>query len=110
MLNIEELETWDDARLQKTAEQFGMTNAASADRQSVVFHILDNQAIYTAKEVVEATRKRKGKQANAEEAAPGEPQQKKRGRKPKAKLVDNVTEVIAERPQEEKQETNVVAT
>ncbi len=113
MLNIEELETWDDARLQKKAEEFGMTNASSSDRQSVLFHILDNQAIYTAKEVVGASRKRKGKQAVADDAAPKEPQQTKRGRKPKTKPAENIQEEKTESQIEKKsvkQEKEVAAT
>ncbi|MDE5840872.1 MAG: Rho termination factor N-terminal domain-containing protein, partial [Muribaculaceae bacterium] len=102
MLTLEELETWDDARLHKAAEEYGMTNPASAGRQDVIFHIIDNQAISTAKEVVNSTRKRKGKQAAAEEAAASEPQPKKRGRKPKAKASDETNDDNASAPKEDK--------
>ena len=90
MLTLEELETWDDARLHQVAEEYGMTNPASADRQTVLYHIIDNQAINTAKEAVKSTRKRKEKSAATEEATADAPQPKKRGRKPKAKVQDDL--------------------
>ncbi|MDE7096053.1 MAG: hypothetical protein K2O47_01005, partial [Muribaculaceae bacterium] len=106
MLTLEELETWDDARLHKAAEEYGMTNPASAGRQDVIFHIIDNQAISTAKEVVNSTRKRKGKQAATEETAGADTQPKKRGRKPKAKAPDEAKEENGSAPKEEPIEKN----
>ncbi len=89
MLTLEELETWDDARLHKVAEEYGMTDASSQDRQTAIYHIIDNQAINTAKEVVKSTRKRKGRPAATEETAADATQPKKRGRKPKAKAAED---------------------
>ncbi len=81
------MESWDDARLHKVAEEYGMKNPAASDRQTLYFHILDNQAISEAKEITKSGRKRKQveNQAAAADATP-----KKRGRKPKAKDADNV--------------------
>ncbi len=88
MFTLEELESFDDARLQKVAEDFGMKNVAGTDRQDLVYSIIDNQAINKAKEVVNSNKGRKApsKAENGAEAAP----QKKRGRKPKAKTETNV--------------------
>lgn len=92
MLTLEELETWDDARLQQKAGEFGMSNPESSDRQTVLYHIIDNQAINTAKEVVKSVRKRKGA-TTTEGEAPAQP--KKRGRKPKAKQEEATAAVEA---------------
>lgn len=51
MYNIEELESWDDDRLHKVAKEYGMANPGDSDRQTVYYHILDNQAISEAKEL-----------------------------------------------------------
>ena len=82
MLTIDELRTWDDARLQQQAKEYGMNDAESADRQTAIYYILDNAAIKTAKEMTQSGRKRKSSAATEEGT---EPQPKKRGRKPKAK-------------------------
>lgn len=81
MYKLEEMESWDDSRLHQVAEEYGMKNPGDSDRQTVYFHILDNQAISEAKELTKSGRKRKKPEAAAAaDAAP-----KKRGRKPKAK-------------------------
>lgn len=82
MYKLEEMESWDDDRLHKVAEEFGMKNPSSSDRQSVYFHILDNQAISEAKQMTKSGRKRK---SDSSSASDGDTAPKKRGRKPKAK-------------------------
>lgn len=81
-MHIDELNSWEDERLQKAAEDYGMKNASSASREDLIFHIINNHAETTAKEMTRGGRKRK---ATSEAVAEGEaPQPKKRGRKPKA--------------------------
>lgn len=82
MYNIEELESWDDDRLHKVAKEYGMTNPADSDRQTVYYHILDNQAISEAKELTKGGRRRKTSEPNADGDKPAP---KKRGRKPAVK-------------------------
>lgn len=133
MYNIDELSSMSEAELRKLAEDMGMKKADSADTESVTYFILDNQAIESAKEqAVKKQPKKKNKKkkepaaeivteetenseptavVSNEEAlveAVAEPQEKKRGRKPKAKeeisapaLFDNIDEPAAEQPVEE---------
>lgn len=89
MFTLEELESWDDAHLQKVAEEFGMKNSSNADRQELVYHIIDNQAINKAKEIVKSGQGRKSS-AKAATTSGEAPQQKKRGRKPKAKSEEEI--------------------
>ncbi|MDE6023577.1 MAG: hypothetical protein K2G13_08770, partial [Muribaculaceae bacterium] len=114
MFTLEELESWDDVHLQKVAEEFGMKNSSSADRQELVYHIIDNQAINKAKEIVKSGQ---GRRASAKAEATGDaPQQKKRGRKPKAKSTEEVaqepTKTVStpeQHPVEDTVKENVVA-
>lgn len=87
MFTLQELETWDDARLQQQAKEFGLSDPASESHQELIYYILDNDAINVAKESTKSARGRKGKtKATANtDATAGQPQPKKRGRKPKAK-------------------------
>lgn len=86
MIALEELKSWDEERLQKTAEEIGISNPSAIDRQNLEYAIIDKMAENTAKEVVtqQTERKRKGPKTKSTPAAE-EPQPKKRGRKPKAK-------------------------
>ncbi|MDE5871594.1 MAG: transcription termination factor Rho [Muribaculaceae bacterium] len=83
MLTLEELNSWDDERLLKTAEEVGVPNPSIADREKLAFDIIDKNAENTAKEVVNSNRKRKG--SKSQDSETDEVQPKKRGRKPKAK-------------------------
>ena len=86
MIALEELESWDEARLQKTAEEIGIENPSAIDRQNLAYAIIDKMAADTAKEVTQQTeRKRKGPKSKVAQSAE-EQQPKKRGRKPKAKV------------------------
>lgn len=85
MLTFEELISWDDDRLMKTAEEVGVPNPSLEDREKLAFDIIDQNAINKAKEVVNSGRKRKGEKTQAQEGEGDEAQPKKRGRKPKAK-------------------------
>ncbi len=104
MFTYEELNSWEDARLQKTAEEYGMKNTGSATHEELIFHIIDNAAATTAKEMTKPGRKRKT--ADAATAQEGETvQPKKRGRKAKAKTEEeNIAEVATP------EETEVTAT
>ncbi len=86
MYTLEELNSWDDERLLKKAEELGIPNPTidAENREKLAFDIIDKSAEDTAKEVVNSVKKRKGTKAqeNPETEAP---QPKKRGRKPKAK-------------------------
>lgn len=101
MVTLEELQTWDDERLHEKAKEYGMSNPAASDRETIMFHIIDNDAIVTAKEVVKSGRKRKAKAPAEGEPSP---QGKKRGRKPKAKTDDSLNK---ETPAAVKAEDNV---
>lgn len=86
MYTLEELNSWDDERLLKKAEELGIPNPVidENNREALAFDIIDKSAEYTAKEVVNSVKKRKGtktqENSDTEETLP-----KKRGRKPKAK-------------------------
>ncbi|MDE6561928.1 MAG: transcription termination factor Rho [Muribaculaceae bacterium] len=86
MIALDELKSWDEERLQKTAEEIGISNPSAIDRQNLEYAIIDKMAENTAKEVVtqQTERKRKGPKAKSTPTTE-EPQPKKRGRKPKAK-------------------------
>ncbi|MDE7409451.1 MAG: transcription termination factor Rho [Muribaculaceae bacterium] len=83
MLKYEELISWDDERLLKTAEEIGVPNPSLSDREKIVLDIIDQDAINTAKEVVKSTRNRRS--SKGQDVETGEAEPKKRGRKPKAK-------------------------
>ena len=100
MFKLDEMESWDDARLQQVAQEYGMKDPAASDRQTLYYHILDNQAISEAKVAAKPGRKRKQAASDAEaDEAP-----KKRGRKPKAKSAEeNAPEVNADAAQPQEQ-------
>lgn len=50
MYNINELNSMSDDQLRKLAEEMGMKNPNSETTESIVYYILDNQAITSAKE------------------------------------------------------------
>ena len=58
MLTLEELNSWDEERLLKTAEELGVPNPSIADREKLAFDIIDRNAEKTAKEVVNSGKKR----------------------------------------------------
>ncbi len=121
MYSIDELYAMDEQTLKDLAESMGMKKSSSATVEEAVYHILDNQAIATAKEHTSRIKRepkprkqRAAKQttdtaADISTEAPEAPQPKKRGRKPKAQaqpvlpldnpesaVQDNVT--VAEAP------------
>ncbi len=86
MIALEELESWDEERLQKKAEEIGIANPSAISRQQLAYDIIDKMAEDTAKDVVTQQSERKRKGAKAKTASTTEEKQpKKRGRKPKAK-------------------------
>ncbi|MDE7419850.1 MAG: transcription termination factor Rho [Muribaculaceae bacterium] len=90
MLKLEELESWDEERLHKKAEEIGIENSSEIDRHKLAMDIIDKIAVDTAKDMVSQIneRKRRGpkpKEASATEEQLQQTEQKKRGRKPKAK-------------------------
>lgn len=97
MIALDELKTWDDARLHQKAEEIGISNPSAIERQTLEYAIIDQMAENTAKEVVtqQAERKRKGPKTKGiqsnEEQMP-----KKRGRKPKAKADAEINSEINE--------------
>ncbi len=115
MIAFEELNSWDDARLQKTAEEIGISNPSAIDRQNLLYAIIDKMAENTAKEVVTQQTERKHKGPKAKSTPTTEEQQpKKRGRKPKAKAesdvnIDNQEEKQAETNKEKKAKATSVA-
>ena len=90
MFTLEELESWDDTRLQKYAEELGMTNPSESDHQTLLYAIIDHQAESTAKKFSKTGRGKKA--AEKPEAEADTVQPKKRGRKPKAAAQDEPTE------------------
>lgn len=105
MHSLEELNSLDDATLYEQAESLGMKKASGHDRQEVIYYILDNSAILTAKEeaqkVGERTPRKQGRRGRPKADKSDNPEQeqsaddnqgtdetaaqpKKRGRKPKA--------------------------
>lgn len=99
MYKLEEMESWDDAHLHKVAEEYGMKNPAASDRQTVYFHIIDNQAISESKEITKGRRRKSAakdtapvKESDAAETAVAP---KKRGRKPKAKTQPEDVSAVA---------------
>lgn len=85
MYKLEEMESWDDARLHKVAEEYGMKNPAASDRQTVYFHIIDNQAISESKELTKGRKRKTAAKASTDAVADADAAPKKRGRKPKVK-------------------------
>ncbi len=103
MIALEELKSWDEARLQKTAEEIGISNPSAIDRQSLEYAIIDQMAVNTAKEIVTQQTERKRKGPKAKVTPTNEEQQpKKRGRKPKAKTETDIKEDKKEEKQEAK--------
>lgn len=77
MYTIQELEAMAPAETVAIAERMGMKKASSTPNQDVIYWILDNEATTTAKEQASKVARR------ADKKTADEPQQKKRGRKPK---------------------------
>ncbi|MDE5851023.1 MAG: transcription termination factor Rho [Muribaculaceae bacterium] len=106
MLTLDELNSWDEERLLKKAEEVGIPNPSikDGDREKLAFDIIDLDAANTAKEVVNSGRKRKGQKT--QDGTEEDVQPKKRGRKPKAKAekADNPeqAEKTAQAPKAEK--------
>lgn len=111
MLTLDELNSWDEERLLKKAEEVGIPNPSikDGDREKLAFDIIDLDAVNTAKEVVNSGRKRKGPKNQAKESEEAQP--KKRGRKPKAKADKTESAEKADNPEKtetiEKQEKPV---
>ncbi len=103
MIALDELKSWDEARLLKTAEEIGISNPSAIDRQNLEYAIIDKMAENTAKEVVtqQSERKRRGPKAKNNPTSE-EQQPKKRGRKPKAKAETDVKTEVKEEKKEEK--------
>ncbi|MDE7346495.1 MAG: transcription termination factor Rho [Muribaculaceae bacterium] len=95
MYTLDELNSWDEERLLKKAEEVGISNPSIEDREKLAFDIIDLDAEITAKEVVNSSRKRKGAKTQTGEAEESQP--KKRGRKPKAKTEKSEKEEKAEK-------------
>lgn len=103
MYSFEELNSQPESELHKLAESLGMKKAASASKEEVIYHILDNEAINVAKKQASKVTEKKKPAARSktrqnkkeEEATAEKPQSdektaespqeapKKRGRKPK---------------------------
>lgn len=94
MYNINELNAMTDAELRKLASEMGMTKADSADTEALVYYILDNQAITTAKEQsVKKTPKEKKPKAKKQSAEKQENRQVASNSQPEAKE-ENVSPII----------------
>ena len=67
MYNINELNSMSDDQLRKLAEEMGMKNPNSETTESIVYYILDNQAITSAKEqsTKKAPKEKKVREKNA---------------------------------------------
>ncbi len=114
MYILDDLMTMDEDQLRNLAESMGMKKTSSADRQEMAFFVIDNDSITTAKKAVAKNAKAKAEKGNAprakrgskktaaveqnsiqedstsdspQSAEPEEAAPKKRGRKPKAKPV-----------------------
>jgi len=109
MYNISDLNTMPEQQLREIGKSMGMKNVDKVDRDEVVYHILDQQAIETAASGASAAKRRKStREPKANKATEGETAEpKRRGRKPKAvtEQADNaaaastpepVAEVVAE--------------
>lgn len=100
MYSIDALYAMNDSQLKEIAESMGMKKSASATQEEAIYHILDNQAIASAKEQAARNRResraarkqRQTKETENTETQAGDtsvgtedrPQPKKRTRKPKA--------------------------
>lgn len=100
MYNISDLNTMPEQQLREIGKSMGMKNVDKVDRDEVVYHILDQQAIETAASGASAAKRRKStreqKANKATEAEAAEP--KRRGRKPKA-APEQANNAAAETPQ-----------
>lgn len=86
MYNISDLEEMSEERLVDIAEEMGLKKANSSDKESLIYKILDQQAIDLSAQapVPEKKRGRKPKADNSDKPKEGESAPRKRGRKPKA--------------------------
>ena len=73
MFHIDDLYSMDDQKLQEVAESMGMKNASSSSREDLLNHILDNQAIDTAKDIMskESSKKKPVEKKPRAKRAPG---------------------------------------
>ena len=126
MHTLEELETYDNARLRELASELGMSDSGDASDETLRYYILDNQANNYAKAEVKNVRKKRepnnkrGRKTKAEGAeaqgtetaeagsAEPKPEPKKRGRKPKA--VKEAEAVQAQAPADTPAEAPAAAT
>ncbi len=107
MYSYEELISMDAAKVKEIADSMGMKKSEAATHEEAAYHILDNQAIDTAKEIVARTRPARGRKSRvaaaaetpADQPAAETPQPKKRGRKPKAAKEEGAAEAPAAAPE-----------
>ncbi len=90
MYNISELQNMADDQLSNVAKEVGLKKISLADKEQLIYQILDQQAITLSANAEPAEKKRRGRKPKNEQAADAptnaaqpEAQQKKRGRKPK---------------------------
>ncbi len=104
MYNISDLQSMADDQLTAVAKELGLKKINPADKENLIYQILDQQAIALAANPEPVDKKRRGRkpkeeQANAQqESAPRNEQEqpKKRGRKPKAQEAQPQAAITAE--------------
>ncbi len=98
MIAFDELMSWDEDRLHKRAEEIGIPNPSTMEKQDLAFEMIDKMAVDTAKEVASQVEERKRKGSKKKEATTTtevQEEPKKRGRKPKAKASEIKVETEA---------------
>ena len=125
MYSLEQLEAMAPAEAVAIAESMGMKKANSTDIQDVIYYILDNQAVTTAKEEASKVaarqngepkkrgRKKKNTEQDGQQTQPAPsnetqepaPEPKKRGRKPKNQKAQEVKAEQLTLPLDETEET-----
>ncbi|MDD6280626.1 MAG: transcription termination factor Rho [Bacteroidales bacterium] len=88
MYNISDLEEMTEEQLRSILNDMGIKKFASSDKQSVIYKIIDQQAIDLSAAAPEVTEKKRGRKPKAEKpaaeaAADVAKEPRKRGRKPK---------------------------
>lgn len=109
MYNINELNSMEEAELRKLAEEMGMKKVESADTESMIYHILDNQAITSAKEhatkVSESKKtkekKPKSKKKQTQSKTSGEPTDA--NQQPESSIQPNESPITSEQTDENNQ-------